>query len=227
MLCAPIGIGGSGAPLFPCHTTGHAGPHPAVRKVEVGRLSEAFPSAPCPESPIAPVADSAAPLREASGLHPCAPARVPRGQMSGTWHRRDPWSFRSPFRSALHQLGFQGPAPSGWLLRPRLTSRSASQRCPFRHQARPPQVRLRDLSRTTAGSTQWLFGRYGFAVCGPLALIHHALYPVPVRRLASLPHASSGPHLAVTPLRFASARCDLLAQRTFTSKSRAMLGAPK
>jgi len=32
-----IGIGGSGAPLLPCHTTGHAGPHPAVRKVEVNR----------------------------------------------------------------------------------------------------------------------------------------------------------------------------------------------
>jgi hypothetical protein len=32
-------------------------------------------------------------------------------------------------------------------------------------------------------------------------------------------------HLAVTPLRFASARHDLLVQRTFTSKSRAMLGA--
>src|SRR5258708_7915662 len=49
-----IGIGDSGAPLLPCHTTGHAGPHPAVRKVEVGRLSQAFTSAPCPESPIAP-----------------------------------------------------------------------------------------------------------------------------------------------------------------------------
>ena len=36
-----------------------------------------------------------------------------------------------------------------------------------------------------------------------------------------------GPHLAVTPLRFASARCGLLTQRTFTSKSRVMLGAQK
>jgi hypothetical protein len=80
------------------------------------------------------------------------------------------------------------------------------------------------LSRTTAGSTGWLLGRYGFAVCGPLALTHHALYPVPVRRLASLPRAST--HLTVTPLRFASAR-GLLTQRTFTSWSRAMLGAPQ
>jgi len=46
--------GGSGAPLLPCQTTGHAGPHPAVQMVEVGRLSQAFPSAPCLESPIAP-----------------------------------------------------------------------------------------------------------------------------------------------------------------------------
>ena len=61
--------------------------------------------------------------------------------------------FRSLLRSALHQRGFQGPALSGWLLRPRLTSRSALRRCPFRHRARPPQVRLRDLHRTTAGST--------------------------------------------------------------------------
>ena len=194
-----------------------------IRRFERSRLAKpAFPSL-----RVLSRRERPAPLREASGLHPCALARVPHGRMSGTWHRRDSWSFRSPFRSALRQLGFQGPALSGWLLRPRLTSRSASQRCPFRHQARSPQVRLRDLPRTTAGSTQWLFGRYGFAVFGPLALTHHALYPVPVRRLASLLHASSGPHLTVTPLRFASARCDLLAQRTFTSKSRAMLGAPQ
>jgi len=34
--CWAIGIGGSRVCLLlPCHTTGHAGPHPAVRKVEV------------------------------------------------------------------------------------------------------------------------------------------------------------------------------------------------
>src|SRR6266851_9283116 len=88
---------------------------------------------------------------------------------------------------------------------------------PFRHRARSPQVRLRDLPRTTAGSTQWLFGRQSFAVSRPLALNHHALYPVPVRRLAVSLHASSRPHLAVTPLRFACARRGLLTQRTFTS----------
>ena len=67
--------------------------------------------------------------------------------------------------------------------------------------------------------------RYGFAVACPLALRHHALYPIPVRRLAALLRASSRPHLAVTPLRFASVHCGLLTQRTFTSKSRVMLGA--
>jgi hypothetical protein len=35
---APIGIGGGGWPPRPSHTTGRAGPHPAVRKVEVTSL---------------------------------------------------------------------------------------------------------------------------------------------------------------------------------------------
>ena len=153
--------------------------------------------APCPPEP--------------SALRPAR--RYPRLRIrhSSSEHRRD---FNPPEQHAAQRT-----------LRPRLTSRSASQRCPFRHKARSPQVRLRDLHRTAAGSTQWLLGRYGFAVSRPLALTHHALYPVPVRRLAVLLRASSRPHLAVTLLRFASARCGLLTQRTFTSKSRAMRGA--
>src|SRR5690606_26963198 len=35
-----IGIGGSSDELRPCHTTRHAGPHRAVREVEVKRASE-------------------------------------------------------------------------------------------------------------------------------------------------------------------------------------------
>jgi hypothetical protein len=50
--------------------------------------------------------------------------------------------------------------------------------------------------RTTAGFTPWLLGRLSFAVLGPLALNHHALYPVPVRRLAALLHASFSDCLA-------------------------------
>jgi len=86
-----------------------------------------------------------------SGLHPCLPVAVPIARASGAWRLSDSRWFRSPFCSALHQLGFQGPALSGWLLRPRLTSRAAFRRRPFRRQARSPQVRLRDLPRTTAG----------------------------------------------------------------------------
>lgn len=37
---ASIGIGGSSDELRPCHTTRHAGPHRAVREVEVKRASE-------------------------------------------------------------------------------------------------------------------------------------------------------------------------------------------
>ena len=40
-----IGIGGSGrSPLLPSHTTGHAGPHPAVQRVEVCEASRGTPS---------------------------------------------------------------------------------------------------------------------------------------------------------------------------------------
>src|SRR5690606_38946137 len=39
-LYQPIGIGGSSDELRPCHTTRHAGPHRAVREVEVKRASE-------------------------------------------------------------------------------------------------------------------------------------------------------------------------------------------
>ncbi len=34
MIRLRIGIGGE-SPLLPCHTTGHAGPHPAVRRIEL------------------------------------------------------------------------------------------------------------------------------------------------------------------------------------------------
>jgi hypothetical protein len=42
-----IGIGGKGFPFHPCHTTGQAGPHPAVREVEAMR-DEVSPA--CPPS---------------------------------------------------------------------------------------------------------------------------------------------------------------------------------
>src|ERR1019366_6965239 len=37
-----IGIGGDASRLRPSHTTGHAGPHPAVRRVELSEHSQAW-----------------------------------------------------------------------------------------------------------------------------------------------------------------------------------------
>ncbi len=84
-----------------------------------------------------------------------------------------------PFGPSLHPV-----SRASSLLRPLLTSRSASRRRPFRHKARSPQVRRAPLHRTTAGSTPLRLGHESFAVSGPLALLGSALYPVPVRRLA-------------------------------------------
>ena len=58
-----------------------------------------------------------------------------------------------------------------------------------------------DLLRTTAGSTQLPLGHESFVVACPLALVHHALYPIPVRRptdslTASFSAALTGHRLA-------------------------------
>ena len=126
LLSTEIGIGGGdkSSPL-PSHTTGHAGPHPAVRQVEVtgatgpsARLR--LPPTRVPRSVLRP------------RLHRVAQTAAPVVRTSGAVPHRDPRSPRSPFRSAL-------PGPP--VLWPLLTSRSASRRCPFRHKARSPQVR--------------------------------------------------------------------------------------
>ena len=91
----------------------------------------------------------------------------------------------------------------GQLLRPLLTSRSASRRRPLGRKARSPQVRVMDLPDTTAGFTRPPFGRGSFAVACPLAPGVLASYPVPVRqRVGSLP-ASFSAVLAADALRFA------------------------
>ncbi len=186
-----------------------------IRRFERLRLAGNHFSAPERTSPLVIV--GASPLRRAceasprslSGSSACAEFR--RLALFGLT------AVSLSLRFGPSPTGFQGPALSGCLLWPRLTSRSAVTRRPFRRKARAPQVRLRDLPRTTAGSTPWLLGREGFAVLCPLALIHSALYPIPVRRLAGLLHASFSARLAAHALRLASARCDLLAQKTFTS----------
>src|SRR5690606_12657570 len=98
----------------PCHTTRHAGPHRAVRRVEVmrptgGTPSWSFPSARFHLPPV--VLPRSALL---SGLHPYPIAVAPVAWTSEAVYFRGPQSFRSPLRSALHLLR---------LLRPLLTSR--------------------------------------------------------------------------------------------------------
>jgi transposase len=71
------------------------------------------------------------------------------------WRLPDSPRLRSPFRAALQRRGHRGlgriplitTAAADFSLR-------ATARRPFRHEARSPQVRRRDLHRTTAGSTQ-------------------------------------------------------------------------
>ena len=99
------------------------------------------------------------------------------------------------------------------------------RRRPFRREARSPQVRLRtfparppDLRRLTPWSRE-LRG-------------HLPARPARPRLVSGFCSSARGfaPRFLrtsprVSPLRFASGRCDQLPQRTFTSKSRAMLGA--
>ena len=58
--------------------------------------------------------------------------------------------------------------------------------------------------RTPAGFTAVTLGGYGFRYLLLAHPITPASYPVSVRQVAVLLHASFRPHLAVTPLRFAS-----------------------
>ena len=124
-----------------------------------------------------------------------------------------------PFRSALHRLR---------LLWPLLTSRSAvfPRRRPFRRKARSPQVRYVTFPAQPPDLRRLTLGCWSFAVVCPLAPVGTASYPVSVRQLAvSLPASFSadlavGPVARLVALRFARGRCNLLPQRTFTSKPR-------
>jgi hypothetical protein len=69
-------MGGSGAPLLPCHTSGHAGPHPAVRKVEVLVGKSGY------SNPVV-VADGETELHKPHGIAPQTPpigSRLGRGR---------------------------------------------------------------------------------------------------------------------------------------------------
>jgi hypothetical protein len=138
--------------------------------------------------------------------------------------------------SSISVMTFDISAPKrGWYTlpanvhpdeRPLLTSLSVSRGRPFMRKARSLQVRRRDSQRTAPDLRSGSLADGASRSNGSLAPTHHTSYPVPVRRLAALLHACFRPHLTMTPLRFASARRGLLAQRTSTSKSRVLLGAP-
>src|SRR5882672_509184 len=136
--------------LLPSHTTGHAGPHPAIQKVEVPRTSR-------PERSGFFFASRAYPTSPPRWASPAGFRRELRLSLRGhLWSTTEIRNLLSPFRSVLHDWGGP-PARSPSLLRPLLTSRSAvncsPRRHPFGHEARSPQVRFIDCPCTSAGFT--------------------------------------------------------------------------
>ncbi len=78
------------------------------------------------------------------------------------------------------------------LIRPLLTSRSASDASPFQASSEISPGKSHEFPRAIAGSTPLPLGRESFAAFGPLALVGSASYPVSLRRLAvSLPLLSA------------------------------------
>jgi hypothetical protein len=178
-----IGIGAPGVyPGDPSHTTRQAGPHRAVRRVEVTTRPEGSgDSSPSPSgrsllsarcrSPPSTLPRSEGP----SGLHPCFPTGAPVAWTSEAWRLRDSRLFCSPLRSVLRCCR--------QLLRPLLTSRSAAQATsPFQARGEISPGKSALLPHTTAGFTPLPVGHESFAVSCPLALVGGALYPVSVRR---------------------------------------------
>ena len=90
------------------------------------------------------------------------------------------------------------------LLRPLLTSRSASPRRPFSHEARSPQVRTRSFPAQPPDLRRLILDHKSFAVHCLLALIGSAFYPILVHRLAVSLHASSPRSVTLPQLRFTS-----------------------
>jgi hypothetical protein len=86
---AQIGIADSGAPLLPCHSTGHAGPHPAVQKLRLMAKSR--------YSQMVEVASGGAEMHEPRRVMPPGPGikrqpgppRFPAHQVSAARRRPD------------------------------------------------------------------------------------------------------------------------------------------
>ena len=73
-----------------------------------------------------------------------------------------------------------------------------------------------DLQYTTAGFTLPALGGYALRCLVPTRATMAPTYPVPVRRLVPLLHASFKPRLATTPLRFATLHLHQVGRGTFT-----------
>ena len=138
-------------------------------------------------------------MRTVSGLHPCpgheAPQRVGCPSPS-----RARLLLTTPFRSGLRSIGPTMPSadfcdeirgPYGLLSPPTDTTQIS-------------RGKSHHLHRTPAGSTAWTLDGYGLRDLLLTRPVQAASYPIPVRRVAALLHASFRPHLTMTPLRFAN-----------------------
>src|SRR5450631_237553 len=114
----------------------------------------------------------------------------------------DAWRCQVTRRSTL--LLVWPFTPSWRLIRPLLTSRSASLRRTFIHKARSPLVRTHSFAARPPDLRRLTFDHKSFAEFGQLALVGTALYPVLVHRPAASLHASSPRSVALAQLHFAS-----------------------
>ena len=169
---------------LPSHTTRHAGPHRAVREVEVnpvvldrgrGRRSSSLTG-----SDLA----SPRPLRT-------APRMRTSDAISNTSSSQESLLLVRPFTGSRQ------------LLRPLLTSHSGSSPSPFQAQSEISPGKNALFHCTTAGFTPPPFGHKSFAVACPLALVGTAFDPVLVHRPAASLHASSPHSVTLMQLRFA------------------------
>ena len=146
-----IGIGApDGNTGDPCHTTRHAGPHRAVRKVEV----RAFGFAGLDLGSPSLVAACPSTLLVTFGLHPILPNEPSFRKHLWPW-TCETLALLPPLRSVLRDLAPSDSLPATIsLLRPRLTSRSgACAPSSFRTQGEISPGKNAVLPRTTAGST--------------------------------------------------------------------------
>ena len=107
---------GAELPLLPCHANRHAGPHRAVREVEVNRLRRSF------TTPLVGPACFRRHLTPALRIVPM---------------------LSIPSRSVLHQRSSADCCGLCSILAP------ARHRCPFRHEARSPQIRAHSFPART------------------------------------------------------------------------------